>query len=192
MNSRDLLFLCGVRYSWGDWREKVTVSREHKTVSFMSASPITIWMQMALEMYISIPDPSITDLSTWRPQRLPKPIMSQTHLNIFLPKAGHLPVFHPSRWHRPSIWLDKLRFVYSFAQLTLHFQPPVQVYVCVSWLRRMQFPPLWSPTSILGPHPLLLTAAGVSISKCKSDYVPRFQTPHPYLKPLNAFSFLLE
>lgn len=61
--------------------------------SHLHPHPLLSHVQMALDTYISIPDPSITGLSTWRLQRLPKAIMFQTNVRIFLPKSGYLPVF---------------------------------------------------------------------------------------------------
>ena len=152
---------------------------------------ITIWVQMALEMYISSPDPSIIYLSTGRPQGLPKPFMSSTDLRIFLPKSGHLPMFHRSRWHFLSIWLAILgfgKFIFSAHSPLPAPSPSLHLYHLPE---TMQFPPHWVPTLTLCPHPLLPTAAGVSISKCKSDYVPCSLTPLlPCIKPLNAVSFL--
>ena len=152
---------------------------------------ITIWVQMALETYISSPDPSIICLSMGRPQGLPKPIMSSTDLRIFLPNLVTFPCsIVPDGTAHPSGWLYS-GSVNLFSRLTHHSQLPVQVYICITCLRGMQFPPHWVPTPTLCPHPLLPTAAGVSISKGKSDYVPRSLTPLlPCIKPLNAVSFL--
>lgn len=76
--------------------------------SLTSTSSITICVQMAFRMSVSTPDPSITELSSWRPQRPPKPIMSQTDFRIFSLQSVPLPVFHLSRRHLPSIWFGKL------------------------------------------------------------------------------------
>lgn len=120
--------------------------RWHKAISFMSTSSTAICAQMALETYVSIPDPSITDLSTRRPQRFPKPIMFHTDLRIFPPKSGHLPLLYLSRWCCPSIWFGKVWFgkLICSARSPLAASSP-NLYLCL-------LPEMDAISSSLDPH----------------------------------------
>lgn len=170
------------RHKGNDWREKVTVRDDIKQSHSCRHLPLQ-------------------SVRRWPLKRMSP---SQTHLSLIFPLGGlkgslnplcstlisgsfhpNLVIFRsyifPDGAAHPS-GLVKSGLENSFAQLALHSQLPVQIYISVSCLRWMRFPPHWTPTSTLGPQPLL-RATGVSISKCKSDHVtcsPNY--PPPLLK----------
>lgn len=80
------------------------------TASFTIHVQVTFEMCVSIQMQISIPAPSFTVISTWKPQSCLKPNLCQTNFGLFSPESDHILEFHLSRWPCPSIWFGKLWF----------------------------------------------------------------------------------
>lgn len=145
---RDLLSLCGGRHSWSNWREKVTVSGDIMQSHSCSHFPL----QSGCRWLWKCTSPAQTHLSLIFPRGGLKgsrnPLCPQLTSGSFYP---NLVTFRcstiPDGTAHPSGWLNS-GSVSLFSWLTHHSQLPVQVYICITCLRRC--------SSLLTgcPHPL--------------------------------------